>query len=64
MAFQSFILNEISDFIESETSINVEVICGPVNYQKTDNIKIINNKSKVKITRIKSININESTIKT
>ncbi len=56
----AFILKEISDFLID--SKDIEVICGPINYQKISNHNIYNEISKVKTTRIRSFNLNKNNL--
>jgi glycosyltransferase involved in cell wall biosynthesis len=56
----AFILKEISDFLQ--TSRDVEVICGPANYQQEIYTKKKNNTNNVKITRVKSLNLNKNNL--
>ena len=56
----AFILKEISDFLKSSRTI--EVICGPANYQQEKYTKKKSNQNNVKITRVKSLNLNKNNL--
>ena len=56
----AFILKEISDFLID--SREIEVICGPANYQQTLNQNKASMTSNIKITRVRSFNLNKNNL--